>query len=173
MLKTISEWIIPVFIFIVPLYGIVKNVRVYEVFVDGAKEGISTVVRIFPALLAMLVAIGVLRASGALELLGRILMPFTDRIGMPQELIPLALIRPLSGSGALGIATELIKSYGSDSMIAKMASAMYGSTETTFYVLAVYYGAVGIKKMRHSIITGIFADIVAILASVFYSRLFF
>lgn len=173
MLKVISEWIIPIFIFIVPLYGIIRNVRVYEVFVDGAKEGISTVVRIFPALLAMLVAIGVLRASGALDLLGRILTPFANLIGMPKELIPLALIRPLSGSGALGIATELIKSHGADSAIAKMASAMYGSTETTFYVLAVYYGSVGIKKMRHSVITGIFADIVAILASVFYSRLFF
>lgn len=173
MMKIISEWIIPILVLVIPFYGIIKNVKVYEGFVDGAKEGISVVIKIFPALVAMLVAIGVLRASGALDLLGKFLMPFTNKIGMPQELVPLALIRPFSGSGALGIATEIIKTHGADSLIGKMASAMYGSTETTFYVLAVYYGAVGIKKMRHSVISGIFADIIAILSCVFYSRLFF
>ncbi|AGB17832.1 spore maturation protein [Thermoanaerobacterium thermosaccharolyticum] len=173
MLKIISELIIPVVLLIIPLYGLIKHVKVYEVFVDGAKDGINTMTKIFPALLAMLVAVGVLRSSGALDGFAKLIEPFTSRIGMPSEVIPLALIRPLSGSGALGIATELIKSKGPDSFTAKLASVMYGSTETTFYVLAVYFGSVGVKKMRHSIIAGIAADIVAILSSVFYSRLFF
>ncbi|WP_434564904.1 spore maturation protein [Thermoanaerobacterium thermosaccharolyticum] len=173
MLKIISELIIPVVLLIIPLYGLIKHVKVYEVFVDGAKDGINTMTKIFPALLAMLVAVGVLRSSGALDGFAKLIEPFTSRIGMPSEVIPLALIRPLSGSGALGIATELIKSKGPDSFTAKIASVMYGSTETTFYVLAVYFGSVGVKKMRHSIIAGIAADIVAILSSVFYSRLFF
>ncbi|SNX53863.1 spore maturation protein [Thermoanaerobacterium sp. RBIITD] len=173
MLKLISEWIIPVILMLIPLYGLLKHVKVYEVFVDGAKDGINTIIKIFPALLVMLVAIGVLRASGTLDLLAKLLTPLTTKIGMPSEAVPLALIRPLSGSGALGVATELIKSHGPDSFISKLASVMYGSTETTFYVLAVYFGSVGIKKMRHSVLAGIFADIVAILASVFYSRLFF
>lgn len=173
MLKIISELIIPVVLLIIPLYGLIKHVKVYEVFVDGTKDGINTMIKIFPALLAMLVAVGVLRASGALDGFAKLIEPFTSRIGMPSEVIPLALIRPLSGSGALGIATELIKLKGPDSFTAKLASVMYGSTETTFYVLAVYFGSVGVKKMRHSIIAGIAADIVAILSSVFYSRLFF
>ncbi|MBE0067537.1 spore maturation protein [Thermoanaerobacterium thermosaccharolyticum] len=173
MLKVISELIIPVVLLIIPLYGLIKHVKVYEVFVDGAKDGINTMVKIFPALLAMLVAVGVLRSSGTLDALAKLIEPFTSKIGMPSEVIPLALIRPLSGSGSLGIATELIKSKGPDSFTAKLASVMYGSTETTFYVLAVYFGSVGVKKMRHSIIAGIAADIVAILSSVFYSRLFF
>lgn len=173
MLKVISELIIPSILLIIPFYGLIKHVKVYEVFVDGAKDGINTMVKIFPALLAMLVAVGVLRSSGTLDALAKLIEPFTSKIGMPSDVVPLALIRPLSGSGSLGIATELIKSKGPDSFIAKLASVMYGSTETTFYVLAVYFGSVGVKKMRHSIIAGIAADIVAILSSVFYSRLFF
>ncbi|MGB9679975.1 MAG: spore maturation protein [Thermoanaerobacteraceae bacterium] len=173
MVKIISESLIPVLILVIPFYGLVKSINIYEVFIDGAKEGLSVILKIFPALLAMLVAIGVFRASGSLDLIEKLLKPIINIIGFPQELVPLALIRPLSGSGSLGIATELINSHGSDSMIGKMASVMYGSTETTFYVLAVYYGSVGIKKMRHSILAGIIADIAAILASVFYSKLFF
>ncbi|KUK07768.1 MAG: hypothetical protein XD49_2187 [Caldanaerobacter subterraneus] len=173
VVEIFSEWLVPVLLIIIPFYGLVEKAKVYEIFIEGAKEGLDVVVRIFPSLLAMLVAIGVLRASGALNLLAQILMPFTQKIGMPEELVPLALIRPLSGSGALGIATELMKTYGADSFIGKMASAMYGSTETTFYVLAVYFGAVGIKNIRHSIVSGIFADIVAIISCVFYSRIFF
>lgn len=173
MLKVISQWLMPVILFGIPFYGLLKNVKVYEVFVDGAKDGINTIIKIFPALLAMLVAIGVLRASGTMDILAKLLIPITRQIGMPSEVVPLALIRPLSGSGALGIATELIKSNGADSFISKLSSVMYGSTETTFYVLAVYFGSVGVEKMRHSILAGIIADIAAILASVFYCRLFF
>ncbi|WP_046159811.1 nucleoside recognition domain-containing protein, partial [Caldanaerobacter subterraneus] len=111
MVEIFSEWLVPVLLIIIPFYGLVKKAKVYEIFIEGAKEGLDVVVRIFPSLLAMLVAIGVLRASGALNLLAQILMPFTQKIGMPEELVPLALIRPLSGSGALGIATELMKTY--------------------------------------------------------------
>ncbi|AFK85675.1 MULTISPECIES: spore maturation protein [Thermoanaerobacterium] len=173
MLKSISEFIIPAIMLLIPAYGLIKHVKVYEVFLDGAKEGINTIIKIFPALLAMLVAVGVLRASGTLDIFAKWISPLTAKIGMPSDVVPLALIRPLSGSGALGIATELIKSHGPDSFTAKLASVMYGSTETTFYVLAVYFGSVGVKKMRHSIVAGIAADIAAILSSVFYSRLFF
>jgi len=173
MAEIFAQWLIPLILVIVPSYGLIKKAKVYEVFVEGAKEGIDMIIRIFPSLLAMLVAVGVLRASGALDIFAHILMPFTQRIGMPEDLVPLALIRPLSGSGALGIVTEIIKTHGADSFVGKMASAMYGSTETTFYVLAVYFGAVGVKNVRHAVISGIFTDVVSIISCVFFSHVFF
>ncbi|MEW6510550.1 MAG: spore maturation protein [Bacteroidota bacterium] len=147
-------------------WGYVRKVKVYEVFVEGAKEGFTTAVRIIPYLVAMLVAIGIFRASGALDVLTGLLAPVTSLIGMPPETLAMALMRPLSGSGSLGIMTELMKVHGPDSLIGVMASTMYGSSETTFYVLAVYFGAVGVKNTRHAVPVGLIADAAGMLAAV-------
>ncbi|MEX2089661.1 MAG: spore maturation protein [Bacteroidota bacterium] len=154
-------------------WGIVKKVRVYEVFVEGAKDGFTTAVRIIPYLVAMLFAIGIFRASGAMEVLSAILAPVTNLIGMPAETLPMALMRPLSGSGSLGIMTELMKVHGPDSFIGILASTMYGSTETTFYVLAVYFGAVQVKNTRHALPAGLIADVFGMLGAVVICRILF
>jgi spore maturation protein SpmA len=164
---------IPLLIVVFLGYGLVKKVKVYEQFIEGAKEGFNIAVKIIPYLVAMLVAIGIFRAGGAMAWLIKILKPFTDFIGMPAEALPMALMRPLSGSGSLGIMAETISVHGPDSFIGIMVSTFYGSTETTFYVLALYFGAVSIKKTRHALPAGLVADIVGILAAVFIVRLLF
>ncbi len=145
----------------------------YEVFVEGAKEGFSTAVRIIPYLVAMLFAIGVFRASGAMDVLTTVLAPVTNLIGMPPEALPMALLRPLSGSGSLGLMTEIMKTHGPDSFIGVLVSTMYGSSETTFYVLAVYFGAVQIKNTRHAVPAGLIADVFGMLGALFVCRILF
>ena len=154
-------------------YGVVKKVKVYEQFVEGAKEGFNIAIRILPYLLAILVAIAIFRAGGAMQWLISILTPFTNLIGMPAEALPMALMRPLSGSGSLGIMSEVIKVHGPDSFIGILVSTFYGSTETTFYVLAVYFGAVNIKNTRHAVPAGLIADICGILGALFIVKLLF
>ncbi len=154
-------------------WGILKKVKVYEVFVDGAKDGFSVALKIIPYLTAMLVAIGIFRASGAMDLLVALLAPLTSLVGMPPETLPMAIMRPLSGSASLGIMTELMKAHGPDSFIGILASTMYGSSETTFYVLAVYFGAVGIKNTRHAVAAGVIADVAGMLAAVWIVNLLF
>ena len=164
---------IPGLILFVVIYGAIRKVRIYEAFVEGAKEGFNVGVRIIPYLVAMLVAIGIFRAGGAMEILAKIVAPVTKLIGMPPEALPMAIIRPLSGSGALGVMSEIMKSHGADSLIGKMVSVMMGSSETTFYVLAVYFGAVGIIRTRQAVAGGIIVDIVAVLVSVAITHLVF
>lgn len=164
---------IPLLIVVFLGYGFIKKVKVYEEFVEGAKEGFNIAVKIIPYLVAMLVAIGIFRAGGAMDWLIKVLKPVTDLIGMPAEALPMALMRPLSGSGSLGIMSEIISVHGPDSLIGIMVSTFYGSTETTFYVLALYFGAVNIKKTRHALPAGLVADIIGILAAVFIVRLLF
>jgi spore maturation protein B len=154
-------------------WGVVKKVKVYEVFVEGAKDGFNVAIRIIPYLVAMLVAIGIFRASGAMDVLTSVLAPVTELIGMPAEALPMALMRPLSGSGSLGIMTELMKVHGPDSFIGVLASTMYGSTETTFYVLAVYFGAVNVRNSRHALPAGLVADLFGMLAAVLITRILF
>jgi spore maturation protein SpmA len=154
-------------------YGVFKKVKVYEQFVEGAKEGFNIAIRILPYLLAILVAIGIFRAGGAMQWLISILTPLTNLIGMPAEALPMALMRPLSGSGSLGIMSEVIKVHGPDSFIGILVSTFYGSTETTFYVLAVYFGAVNIKNTRHAVPAGLIADICGILGALFIVKLLF
>lgn len=151
----------------------IKKVKVYEKFVEGAKEGFNVGVKIIPYLVAMLVAIAMFRASGALDVLTFALKPFTDLIGMPSEVLPMALMRPLSGSGSLGVMTELMKTHGADSLIGFMASTMFGSTETTFYVVAVYFGAVGIRKTRYALPAGLLADAAGLIAATMICRAIF
>ena len=173
IIHLISVWAIPVFLVGIPVYGLLRGVKVYESFVEGAKEGFQVGVRIIPYLVAILVAVGMLRGAGAISILSRWLDPMLRWIGMPAEILPLAIMRPLSGSGSMGIVAELIKAHGPDSFIARLAATAYGSTETTFYVLAIYFGSVGIKKVRHALIAGLTADIVSLIASVLICRLVF
>jgi spore maturation protein B len=173
VINAVSIIAIPLLLLLFLGYGILKKVRVYEVFVEGAKEGFTTAVRIIPYLVAMLCAIGIFRASGALELLTAVLAPVTNLIGMPPETLPMALMRPLSGSGSLGIMTELMKVHGPDSFIGILASTMYGSSETTFYVLAVYFGSVQVKNTRHAVPAGLIADLFGMLGALFICRILF
>ncbi len=173
IINIISVLAIPLVLLVFLSWGFFKKVKVYEVFVEGAKDGFNTAIRIIPYLVAMLVAIAIFRASGALELLTTLLAPATSLIGMPPEALPMAFMRPLSGSGSLGIMTELMKVHGPDSFIGVLASTMYGSSETTFYVLAVYFGAVNIKNTRHAVPVGIIADVVGMLAAVWIVRVLF
>ncbi len=173
VINIISVLAIPLILLVFLSWGFFKKVKVYEVFVEGAKDGFNTAIRIIPYLVAMLVAIAIFRASGALELLTTVLAPVTSLIGMPPEALPMAFMRPLSGSGSLGLMTELMKVHGPDSFIGVLASTMYGSSETTFYVLAVYFGAVNIKNTRHAVPVGIIADVVGMLAAVWIVRVLF
>lgn len=162
----ISLWAIPVLLVGIPLIGLTRKVKVYETFIEGAKEGFEVAVRIIPYLVAILVAIGMFRGSGAMDMLTGALRPVLSSVGFPPELFPLAVFRSLTGSGSLALTTDVIKTYGPDSMLARMASTMYGSSETTFYVLAVYFGAVGVRKTRHAVPSALIADLVAVVASV-------
>lgn len=146
IISTISLWIIPVLIGLILIYGTYKQVPTYESFVEGGKEGIKIAVSIIPFLVGMLVAISVFRASGALEFLMDLIRPGIKAIGIPPEIVPLAIIRPISGNAALGMTSDLLAAYGPDSFIGRLASVFQGSTDTTFYVLTVYFGAVGIKR---------------------------
>ncbi len=171
-LNTGARYIIPLLLVGIPLYALgVKKVKVYEVFVEGARDGFSIAVRIIPYLVAILVAVGMFRASGALDLLLGLLSPLLQFIGFPAENLPLALMRPLSGSGSLGLLTDLVNEHGADSLTAKIGATMFGSSETTFYVLAVYFGSVGITRSRHALFAGLTADAVGALSAVYVCKL--
>lgn len=173
IISFISVIAIPAMIVIFLAWGLFKKVKMYEVFVEGAKEGFDTAVRIIPYLVAMLFAIGVFRASGAMDVLTSVLSPVTDLIGMPSEALPMALLRPLSGSGSLGLMTEIMKVHGPDSFLGVLVSTMYGSSETTFYVLAVYFGSVQIKNTRHAVAAGLIADFFGMLGALFICKILF
>lgn len=171
--QAVSAWAVPLMILGILALGMARRLPAYEIFVEGAKEGFTTAVSIIPFLVAMFVAISVFRESGAMELLLQTLRPLTKALGVPSEVMPLALLRPLSGSASFGLTSYLIKSHGPDSLIGRLASAIQGSTETTFYVLTVYFGAVGVKKTRYALPVGLIADLAGFLAAVFITRVVF
>lgn len=173
IINLVAIFAVPLILLVFLGWGLFKKVKVYEVFVEGAKDGFNTAIRIIPYLVAMLMAIGIFRASGAMDFVTGILAPLTNLIGMPAETLPMAIMRPLSGSGSLGIMTELMKTHGPDSFIGVLASTMYGSSETTFYVLAVYFGSVNIKNTRHALPAGLIADAFGMLAAVAICRILF
>jgi len=173
ILSSVSVWAIPFFLTVVPLYGAFKKVKVYESFVEGAKGGFQIAIRIIPYLVAILVAVGMLRGAGVIDMLAQGIGPALDKVGFPVEILPVGILRPLSGSGSLGIVTELIQEHGPDSFLGRLAATAYGSTETTFYVLAVYFGSVGIKKARHAVLSGLVADVVALVMAVVVCRIAF
>jgi spore maturation protein B len=167
LFQQISLWAIPIFLIFILIYAFFRGVKVYETFIKGAEEGFHIAVRIIPYLVAMMMAVSIFRQSGMLDLLGHICNPLLEIVGIPVEVIPLALMRPFSGGGALGIAADLINNYGPDSIIGRLASTMQGSTDTTFFVLTVYFGSVGIRKYRYSLAVGLLADLTTFLASVY------
>lgn len=162
--------IIPLIILFVICFGMKSGIKVYECFVEGAKEGLMVCYKIFPYLLAMIVAVSVFRESKALDFIVLLLSKPVRLIGLPPELVPLVLVKPLSGSGALGIYMEILKNYGPDTYIGRVASIIMGSTETIFYTVTIYYGAIGIKKIRHTLWAAIMADLVAIIMAITLAR---
>ena len=163
-ISLLSVFVVPLILVGFPLYGMYKRVPVDENFVEGAKEGFQVAVRI---------AIAMFRASGAMDFLAKALAPVLGLIGMPPEVLPMVIIRPLTGSGSAGIVVDMIRQYGEDSILVKMAAVMFGSTETTFYVIAVYFGAVSIRKTRHAVPVGLIADLSAMVIAVWMVRLLF
>ena len=171
VLKALSMLAVPFLLAFIPLAAALRGVKVYEQFCEGAKEAFGTAQRIIPFLVAMLVAIAMLRAAGVVQAVTEFLRHPLEAIGFPPDLLPLAAMRPLSGGASLGIFTDIVKAHGADSMIARMAATIYGSTETTFYVLAVYFGSIGIRKTRHAVAVGLTADIIATAAAIAACRL--
>jgi spore maturation protein B len=162
----ISAWAIPVIIVFIPLYAAYRKVPVYESFVEGAKEGFDTAIKIIPHLVGMMVAISIFRASGAMDMLMDWMKPFFNYIGVPTEVLPLAILRPITGAGSLAFTTDLIEQFGPDSMIGRIASTVQGSTDTTLYVITVYFGAIGIRKAGYALKVGLISDLVGFVASI-------
>ncbi len=171
-ISSLSSWIIPILMAGLLIFGYLRGVKVYESLTVGAKEGFQTAVKIIPYLVAIFVAIGMLRASGAMDLFIKIFTPIVKPIGMPPEALAMAFMRPLSGSGAFGIMSEIVNN-SPDSFLSYVVSVMQGSTETTFYVLAVYFGSIGITKTRHALPSALLADITGLFGAVWFSRLFY
>lgn len=171
MLNNISALIMPTIILLILANGLMRKAPVFDQFLEGAKNGFSTSIKILPSLVGLIVAVSMLRASGFFEATYTFLSPFLQRAGFPAELVPMALIRPVSGSAALATVQDLITTYGPDSFIGRCASVMMGSSETTFYTLAVYFGSVGITKSRYTVKSALLADLTGIILSVFFVSL--
>lgn len=165
IINYISIIAIPLIIIIVVIYGLVDKKKIYDIFVEGVKEGMEIVIKLFPTLLGIFLAVGALRSSGILDIVTTLLSGVTSKIGFPSEVIPLALLRPISGSASLAIATDIMKTYGVDSKIGLIASTIMGSTETTFYTIAVYTSCIGVKKIRFVLVAALLADLVGMIAS--------
>lgn len=173
ILNTLSVWLIPMIIICVLTFGLIKKIPIYETFIDGAKDGLKVTLEIIPYLLAIMVAIGMLRASGAIELLQSIFGSLLNKFDIPIDILPIMIVRSLSGSAVLGLLSDIASQHSVESYTTKLAAIMVGSSETTFYILAVYFGAVGIKKVRHALMTGILADCVGIIAAIIVARWLF
>ncbi len=169
----ISRSIIPVMLLVILIYGKLKGVRVYECFMEGVKDGLMITLKIFPYLLAMILAVTIFRESSAMDYLVKAVSPASKFIGLPPEVVPLVMVKPLSGSGALGIFAEILRKYGADSYIGRTSSIIMGSTETIFYTITVYYGAAGIKKIRHTLWAAAAAELTAVIVAVNVAKIIF
>lgn len=168
-----GNWVIPITIFLIILFGIIRKAPLFDCFVDGAKEGLNATLSVLPSLIGLILAVSMLNASGAFDIFSAFIAPVANLLGIPKEVMPLALLRPISGSGSLAILTQIFQEYGPDSFIGRVASVMMGSTETTFYAITIYFGAIGIKKTRHAIPAALSADLAGYLFSVWTVRYFF
>ena len=166
-----SSAAIPIFILIIVFYGLKEKVKVFDVFLDGSKEGIEIVFKLFPTLLGIFLAIGALRSSGFIDLVVNLITPFTNLLEMPSEIAPLAILRPISGSASMAVATDIMQNYGVDTLSALITSTIMGSTETTFYTIAIYTSCVGIKKTRGILAAALAADVAGIVASTVICRI--
>lgn len=169
----LSKIAIPLMIVGIISYGVSKKIKVYDSFTEGAKDGLTTAIRIIPFFVAMLVAIGVFRASGAMDYLVKAFTPITNLFNIPGEIVPMIFMRPISGSGAQGIVSEMAINHGPESLITRTVAVMMGSSETTLYVLAVYFGSVSIRKQRHALYSGLIADLAGVIAAITVTRIFF
>jgi spore maturation protein B len=172
-IQQISAWAVPVMLTIIPLWGALRRVKVYETFVEGAEEGLRVAIKILPFMVGMLVALTVFRASGAMAVVAGLVRPLTDLVGFPTEILPLMIVRPLSGAGAMAVVTDMLKTHGPDTYLGQLASVMMGSTDTTFYVLTVYFGSVGIRRTRYAATVGLIADVAGFLAALLACNWFF
>ena len=173
MLEKISLSILPIIILTIFCYAIVKKIAVYEEFIEGAKDGFKVSISIIPYLVALIVSISMFRASGALDSISNLIAPLLNALKIPTDIVPIMFTRSLSGSATLGLFSELATSNGAEAFVTKLAAVMVGSSETTFYVLSVYFGAIGIKKFRYALLTGIVADITGIVLAILVARYFF
>lgn len=173
LMNIISLWALPAIIILILTIGLFRKVPLYEFFTDGAKEGFHVAVNIIPYLVAIIVAISMLRASGIIEMAGQALSPILGHFNVPTDTIPIMIVRSLSGSAALGVFSDIAHNLGPDNYTTKLAAVMVGSSETTFYVLAVYFGAVGISKLRYALIVGLLADFIGIVAAIAVCNLMF
>lgn len=164
-MNILSVWAVPVFISLVLIVGTIRRVPVFDEFLAGAGDGLSTCVKVLPSLVALMTAVSMLRASGLLELLVKLIEPAANSLGIPPEIAPLALLRPVSGSGSLAMLENIFSVYGAESLIGRVASVLQSSTETTFYTMTVYYGSVGIKRTRHTLASAAGGDFAGILLS--------
>lgn len=171
LISLLSSWLIPLFVAAVLLAGWLKRVAVFDEFIEGSKEGLQITLTLLPYLVSMLIAIEILSASGALDALTNVLAPLLSWLNWPPETLPLALLRPMSNSGSLAVTADILRRFGPDSFIGLVASTMQGSTDTTLFIITVYYGAVGIKKIRHSLWAGLIADFTAMLASLLLCKI--
>lgn len=169
----LSSLVVPVLLTTVAVYGMGRNVNVYSALTHGAEEGLTVLLRIIPALVGLLTAVSMFRASGAMEWLSQLCAPVLELLGLPPQVTPLMLVRPMSGNGALAVGSDLMAAYGPDSYIGRVAAVMLGSTETTFYTIAVYFGSAGITRTRHTVAAALIADLTGFVAAAFAVRLFF
>ncbi|MDF1495496.1 spore maturation protein [Caproiciproducens sp. CPB-2] len=169
----LGVYAIPIVVFLIVLFGLMRGVPLFDTFVAGAKEGFSSSISILPSLVGLMMAVSMLNASGALDILSSLLAPAARLLGLPPEVMPLALIKPVSGSGATAVLAQIFQNSGTESFAGRVASVMSGSTETTFYAIAVYFGSVGVKKTRHTIPAAVTADLTAFVVSALTVRLFF
>ena len=168
-----SIWILPLMILGILITGCIKKVPVYEEFIEGAKDGFKVSITIIPYLVAIIVGISMFKASGAIDLITLAIGNFMEKLSIPVDIIPIMITRSLSGSATLGLFSDIVTTHGAESYISKLAAIMVGSSETTFYVLAVYFGSIGIKKYRYALLTGVIADITGIVLAILVARLFF
>ena len=166
MINYISAAAIPVIILVIIIYGLIEKNKVYDSFLDGAKEGIEVVFKLFPTLVGIFVAVGALRTSGLIELIVKMIKPLTNLLSIPSQIMPLVLLRPISGSASVAVAVDIMKTYGVDTMIGIITSTIMGSTETTFYTIAIYTSCVGIKKTRGILLAALLADLAGMITSV-------
>ncbi len=172
MLGIISIAIVPLMVSIILIHGYIKGIDIYEAFIEGASEGLKTVIKIMPYLIAIFIAVGIFRGSTALDMFISLLSPLTNLLGIPKEILPLILIRPISGSGALGVVKDIISYYGPDSFPGIVASVMMGSSETIFYTVALYFGSIGVEDYRHTLKAALLSYVMSIFITIFICGIF-
>lgn len=171
IINYLSSAAVPTVILLIIIYGVIEKNKVYDTFIEGAKEGVKVVVNIFPTLIGIFLAVNALRSSGILDLIVNLIEPIINILKIPSEIMPLAILRPISGSASMVVATDIMSKYGVDNLIGQIASTIMGSTETTFYTIALYTSAIGVKKIRYVLVAALVADIVGIFVAVNICRI--